>query len=59
MTTVLFIEQEITGMGHQAVGLVTRGEDALDIVSAQEVNLVLMDINLAGELDALETALRM
>jgi diguanylate cyclase (GGDEF)-like protein/PAS domain S-box-containing protein len=47
----------ITG-GHSVVGIVSSGEDALAALAAADPGIVFMDISLSGELDGVETALR-
>lgn len=42
--------------GFEVVGIATRGEDAVKLADEKHPDLILMDINLAGELDGIETA---
>jgi signal transduction histidine kinase len=63
---ILVVEDEIIGardikmqlieLGYQPVGNATRGEEALVLAGKLNPNLVLMDIQLAGALDGIETA---
>ncbi len=48
--------QQLRAMGHEVVGSVHRGEDALALAERHQPDLVLMDIKLAGELDGISTA---
>ena len=50
------IRQIVRNLGHEVVGLATSGKDALAQASATQPDLVLMDIELHGDLDGIETA---
>jgi PAS domain S-box-containing protein len=52
----LELKDRLTHMGHQAVGLVSSGEEAVASVAQQAPDLVLMDIKLQGEMDGIEAA---
>jgi CheY-like chemotaxis protein len=66
--TVLIVEDElliawhledlIKGMNHQVCGVTARGEDAVARIAALGADLVLMDVNLAGQIDGIEAARR-
>lgn len=43
-------------MGYHAVGHVARGEEAIEFLEHESVDLVLLDIQLDGQLDGIETA---
>lgn len=45
--------------GYDIVGIVTRGEDALRQLDCRPPDIVLMDINLRGSLDGIETSRRL
>ncbi len=65
-STILIVEDDaiiahhlgtiLTRFGYDVVGTVPSGEKALPMVSEQRPDLVLMDINLAGDLNGIETA---
>ena len=42
--------------GHEVVGAVTTGEDALEVAERARPDLAVMDIRLAGTLDGIDTA---
>jgi DNA-binding LytR/AlgR family response regulator len=53
------IANQLEGIGYEVVGIIPRGEEAVKFVQNEKPDLVLMDINLKGELDGIETAQRM
>lgn len=52
----LDLVQQLRAMGHDVVGAVHKGEDALALAERHQPDLVLMDIKLAGDLDGISTA---
>ncbi len=50
------ISLQLSGLGYTVTGIVPRGEDALHHVESDLPDIVLMDINLKGKLDGIETA---
>jgi AmiR/NasT family two-component response regulator len=46
----------IKRVGHEAIGIETKGERAIKAVEALHPDLVFMDISLAGEIDGIEAA---
>lgn len=66
MANILVVEDEaivalatkfiLTNMGHTTLAVVSKGEQAIDEISKQKVDLVLMDIKLKGELDGVGAA---
>jgi AmiR/NasT family two-component response regulator len=46
----------IKRVGHEAIGIETKGERAIKAVEALSPDLVFMDISLAGEIDGIEAA---
>lgn len=52
------LEDRLTEMGYVVTSTVDTGEEALVQVEAQPPDLLLMDIQLAGKLDGVETALK-
>ena len=52
------LKERLESMGHNVVGTVRSGEEALKIVEKVKVDLVFMDIRLAGVLDGIETAVQ-
>jgi PAS domain S-box-containing protein len=53
---VVTIEERLTAMGYQVVGVVSSGEQALNMAGEQCPDLVLMDIRLDGDMDGITTA---
>ncbi|MDE3184250.1 MAG: response regulator [Bacteroidota bacterium] len=49
------ISMQLTNMGYQVTGILPRGEEAVLSVKENVVDLVLLDINLKGEIDGIET----
>lgn len=68
MATVLIVEDEwliaeeirraLVRLGHSPLSPVDNSEDALEVLATQAVELVLMDINIAGECDGIATAIQ-
>jgi len=50
------IQARLQRMGYEVVGTVARGEDAVSKALAESPDLILMDINLKGEMDGIEAA---
>lgn len=50
------IESTLKRIGHESVGSVARGEDALTAAEQEKPDMVLMDITLKGEMDGIEAA---
>lgn len=53
------ISLQLSELGYEVTGLIPRGEEALLHMKQNRPDLVLMDIQLKGELDGIETARRM
>ena len=51
------ISMQLTSMGYEVIGIIPRGEEAIQFVKDNQPDVVLMDINLKGKLDGVETAL--
>lgn len=49
----------LTGFDYQVLGPVTSGEEVLKNAASLEPDFILMDINLAGKLDGIETAVQL
>jgi DNA-binding LytR/AlgR family response regulator len=49
------ISLQLTKLGYEVTGIVTRGEEALNHVIKHKPDIVLMDIQLKGDLDGIET----
>lgn len=49
------ISLQLTTIGYEVIGIVPRAEDALTCVKADQPDIVLMDINLKGDLDGIDT----
>ena len=52
------IQARLTRMGYEVVGTAARGEDAVNLALETVPDLVLMDINLRGEMDGIEAAVQ-
>ena len=52
----LDIQSKLEGMGYEVLAVVSRGEDAITRAEKQDLDLVLMDIQLEGEMDGVEAA---
>lgn len=50
------ISLQLTNLGYEIVGLVSRGEDAISQVRENAPDILLLDINLKGALNGIETA---
>ena len=50
------LENELRGQGFEVLGIADRGEDAARICLERSVDVVLMDINLRGEMDGIQAA---
>lgn len=53
------ISMQLTEMGYEVSGIIPRGEDALRHIQTNLPDIVLIDIQLKGELDGIETAQKM
>lgn len=49
----------LTEMGYEVSGIIPRGEDALNHIKSNLPDIILIDIQLKGELDGIETAQKM
>jgi len=56
MITALHMRHLVTEMGHEVVGMVMSGEDALTLVHANCVDMIFMDTRLRGDLTGYDTA---
>lgn len=53
------LAMQLENIGYEIVGIIPRGEDAIKAIKTKRPDLVLMDINLKGEIDGIETATKM
>ncbi len=53
------ISMQLTSLGYEVTGILPRGEEAIIHVEENKPDIVLLDINLKGKLDGIETALQM
>jgi CheY-like chemotaxis protein len=53
--TAMEIEISLKKLGCEVKGIVNSGEKAIKRISEKDINLILMDINLEGKLDGIET----
>lgn len=54
--TARLLRSRLEKFGYQAVGPATTGEAAVEIASREKPDLILMDINLAGDMDGINAA---
>ncbi|PNW39210.1 UNVERIFIED_CONTAM: response regulator receiver protein [Euhalothece sp. KZN 001] len=52
----LDIARRLEKMGYEVIARLASGEEALELVQEERPDLVLMDINLQGEMDGIQTA---
>lgn len=52
------ISMQLTGLGYEVTGIIPRGEDAIVNIAENKPDIVLLDINLKGKMDGIETAAR-
>lgn len=50
------ISLQLTGLGYEITGIIPRGEEVLTHVKQNQPDLILLDINLKGDLDGIEIA---
>lgn len=50
------LAMQVTKLGYEVIGIASRGEEAIRHVADHKPTLVLLDINLKGRLDGIETA---
>jgi len=53
------ISMHLTNLGYEVTGILPRGEEALLSVEENRPDIVIMDIRLRGDLDGIDTAIRM
>lgn len=53
--SALLLQRALEKNAHQIIGIADTGEKALEILEENFVDIVMMDINLAGELDGIKT----
>lgn len=56
--TAIMMKVNLTGMGFTVSDTCAKGEDAVESVRSDGPDLILMDINLVGEIDGIEAARR-
>ena len=52
------ISMQLTSLGYEVTGILPRGEEAISHVEENKPDIVLLDIQLKGKLDGIETALQ-
>jgi CheY-like chemotaxis protein len=53
------ISMQLESLGYEVLEIIPRGQEAINAVKIDKPDLVLMDINLKGEMDGIETAIQM
>jgi DNA-binding response OmpR family regulator len=56
MLIALDLQTTLEDLGYQVTSVVSTGKEGIQEVERSDVDLVLMDVRLAGELDGIETA---
>lgn len=51
------ISRELGKHGYVVIAILTKGEHVLEFLASTEPDIIIMDINLAGQLDGIETAM--
>jgi len=51
----LLIERMVNNLGHQVIEKVSSGEAAINVVQQHDIDIILMDIRLQGEINGIET----
>ncbi|MCE6987729.1 response regulator [Dyadobacter sp. CY323] len=52
------LEETLERAGYRVVGIADNGQEVLDFMSREEVDLVVMDIHIKGDMDGVKTALK-
>lgn len=58
MIIALLLERMVRNLGHQVIDKVVSGEEAISVVQNKQLDLILMDIRLQGEIDGIEAISR-
>jgi len=58
VVVAMYIETLLVTFGYEVAGIVTNGKDAIDAVKNNDIALILMDINIEGDIDGIETVKR-
>jgi signal transduction histidine kinase len=56
LLTAMSLADDLQTMGYEIVDTVTSGEEAIQLTKDRQPDLILMDINLAGAIDGIDTA---
>lgn len=48
---------QLTKLGYEVIGIVSRGEDAISSANQNKPDIILMDVNLKGEIDGIDAAI--
>ena len=54
--TAMALKQSLENQGYEVCPLITSGKEAIDTAVSEKPDIVLMDINILGEMDGIETA---
>ena len=58
VVVAMYIETVLETYGYDVVSIVTNGKDAIDVTQNDEIDIILMDINIEGDIDGIETTRR-
>lgn len=53
------ISMQLTNLGYEVTGILSRGDEAIEHAIGNNVDIVLLDIQLKGKLDGIETAMQL
>ena len=48
---------QLTKLGYEVIGIVSRGEDAISNANQNKPDIILMDVNLKGTIDGIDAAI--
>lgn len=48
---------QLTKLGYEVIGIVSRGEDAITTAKQNNPDIILMDVNLKGSIDGIDAAI--
>ncbi|MGP1386777.1 MAG: PAS domain S-box protein [Thainema sp.] len=51
------IQESLETLGHEVIGCIATGADAVEFVQQEDVDLILMDVRLDGDADGIQTAM--
>ena len=58
MIIALLIERMVKNLGHEVIEKVASGEEAVSVATETDIDIILMDIRLKGDIDGIEAVSR-